>query len=124
MNGQTPLHLAVQNDDWSMTMGLLMAGGDVTLSDAGSMTPSPGSGSLRLLVTPRRTCLFPKWRRCVEAGEIRVTVTCPTTGFDAADGNELGGSFVTPACYAHMTHMLISLATALQALAPALAITP
>lgn len=39
MSGQAPLHLAVQNDDLSMTMGLLMAGADVTLSDAGSMTP-------------------------------------------------------------------------------------
>lgn len=31
-------------------------------------------------------------------------------GFDAADGDELGGCFVTPACYAHMTYMLMSLA--------------
>ncbi|KAG8526199.1 uncharacterized protein KY384_000192 [Bacidia gigantensis] len=31
-------------------------------------------------------------------------------GFDAADGDQLGGCFVTPACYAHMTHMLKSLA--------------
>lgn len=31
-------------------------------------------------------------------------------GFDAAAGDELGGCFVTPACYAHMTHMLMSLA--------------
>ncbi|MDI1489240.1 MAG: Histone deacetylase hda1 [Ramalina farinacea] len=31
-------------------------------------------------------------------------------GFDAAEGDQLGGCFVTPACYAHMTHMLKSLA--------------
>ena len=31
-------------------------------------------------------------------------------GFDAADGDQLGGCFVSPACYAHMTHMLKSLA--------------
>ena len=31
-------------------------------------------------------------------------------GFDAAEGDQLGGCFVTPACYAHMTHMLMSLA--------------
>lgn len=33
-----------------------------------------------------------------------------SAGFDAAKGDELGGCFVTPACYAHMTHMLMSLA--------------
>lgn len=33
-----------------------------------------------------------------------------SAGFDAADGDELGLCFVTPACYAHMTHMLMSLA--------------
>jgi histone deacetylase 6 len=33
-----------------------------------------------------------------------------SAGFDAADGDELGACFVTPACYAHMTHMLMSLA--------------
>ncbi|KIX04393.1 uncharacterized protein Z518_05261 [Rhinocladiella mackenziei CBS 650.93] len=32
------------------------------------------------------------------------------SGFDAAAGDELGGCFVTPPCYAHMTHMLMSLA--------------
>lgn len=32
------------------------------------------------------------------------------SGFDAADGDVLGGCHVTPACYAHMTHMLMSLA--------------
>ena len=31
-------------------------------------------------------------------------------GFDAAAGDELGGCFVSPACYAHMTHMLMALA--------------
>lgn len=31
-------------------------------------------------------------------------------GFDAAAGDQLGLCFVTPACYAHMTHMLMSLA--------------
>ncbi|MCJ1354248.1 MAG: Histone deacetylase hda1 [Icmadophila ericetorum] len=31
-------------------------------------------------------------------------------GFDAAAGDQLGGCFVSPACYAHMTHMLMSLA--------------
>ncbi|ETS79135.1 hypothetical protein PFICI_08988 [Pestalotiopsis fici W106-1] len=33
-----------------------------------------------------------------------------SAGFDAAKGDELGGCFVTPGCYAHMTHMLMSLA--------------
>lgn len=33
-----------------------------------------------------------------------------SAGFDAAVGDDLGGCFVTPACYAHMTHMLMSLA--------------
>lgn len=33
-----------------------------------------------------------------------------SAGFDAAHGDELGGCFVTPECYAHMTHMLMSLA--------------
>ncbi|KAH7025471.1 histone deacetylase [Macrophomina phaseolina] len=31
-------------------------------------------------------------------------------GFDAAAGDRLGKCFVTPPCYAHMTHMLMSLA--------------
>ena len=31
-------------------------------------------------------------------------------GFDAARGDQLGGCFVTPECYAHMTHMLMSVA--------------
>ena len=33
-----------------------------------------------------------------------------SAGFDAAEGDELGQCFVTPAGYAHMTHMLMSLA--------------
>jgi hypothetical protein len=33
-----------------------------------------------------------------------------SAGFDAAVGDDLGGCFVTPACYAHMTHMLMNLA--------------
>ncbi|KAH8820591.1 histone deacetylase [Xylogone sp. PMI_703] len=33
-----------------------------------------------------------------------------SAGFDAAAGDELGGCFVTPACYSHMTHMMMSLA--------------
>jgi len=33
-----------------------------------------------------------------------------SAGFDAAAGDELGGCFVSPKCYAHMTHMLMSLA--------------
>lgn len=31
-------------------------------------------------------------------------------GFDAAAGDDLGGCYVSPACYSHMTHMLMSLA--------------
>jgi histone deacetylase 6 len=33
-----------------------------------------------------------------------------SAGFDAAEGDVLGGCHVTPACYAHMTHMLMRLA--------------
>lgn len=33
-----------------------------------------------------------------------------SAGFDAADGDQLGRCHVTPQCYAHMTHMLMSLA--------------
>ena len=33
-----------------------------------------------------------------------------SAGFDAADGDELGECHVTPAGYAHMTHMLATLA--------------
>ncbi|KAL9606962.1 MAG: hypothetical protein Q9167_008075, partial [Letrouitia subvulpina] len=32
-------------------------------------------------------------------------------GFDAADGDQLGQCYVTPVCYAHMTHMLMPLAS-------------
>lgn len=43
------------------------------------------------------------------AQEFNPDLTIISAGFDAADGDELGGCFVTPACYAHMTHMLMSL---------------
>ncbi|ORY18010.1 hypothetical protein BCR34DRAFT_583276 [Clohesyomyces aquaticus] len=33
-----------------------------------------------------------------------------SAGFDAAEGDMLGGCHVSPTCYAHMTHMLMSLA--------------
>lgn len=33
-----------------------------------------------------------------------------SAGFDAAEGDTLGGCHVSPACYAHMTHMLMQLA--------------
>ena len=33
-----------------------------------------------------------------------------SAGFDAAAGDELGGCWVSPGCYSHMTHMLMSLA--------------
>ncbi|KAH8716962.1 hypothetical protein GQ44DRAFT_775716 [Phaeosphaeriaceae sp. PMI808] len=33
-----------------------------------------------------------------------------SAGFDAAEGDLLGGCFVSPACYGHMTHMLMQLA--------------
>jgi histone deacetylase 6 len=39
-----------------------------------------------------------------------ITFRAVAAGFDAAAGDELGGCFVTPPCYAHMTHMLMSLA--------------
>jgi histone deacetylase 6 len=44
------------------------------------------------------------------AKEFNPDMVVISAGFDAADGDELGGCFVTPACYAHMTHMLMSLA--------------
>ncbi|KAI1433067.1 histone deacetylase [Xylaria sp. CBS 124048] len=44
------------------------------------------------------------------AQEFNPDLVIISAGFDAADGDELGGCFVTPACYAHMTHMLMSLA--------------
>ncbi len=31
-------------------------------------------------------------------------------GFDAGEGDQLGGYHVTPACYAHMTHLLMGVA--------------
>lgn len=37
-------------------------------------------------------------------------VLAVSAGFDAAAGDELGKCMVTPAGYAHMTHMLMSLA--------------
>ena len=33
-----------------------------------------------------------------------------SAGFDAADGDRLGQCYVSPACFAHMTHMLMQLA--------------
>ncbi|KAI1366365.1 histone deacetylase [Xylaria arbuscula] len=44
------------------------------------------------------------------AHEFNPDLVIISAGFDAADGDELGGCFVTPPCYAHMTHMLMSLA--------------
>lgn len=44
------------------------------------------------------------------AREFNPDLVIISAGFDAADGDELGGCFVTPGCYAHMTHMLMSLA--------------
>ncbi|KAI1388429.1 putative histone deacetylase A [Hypoxylon trugodes] len=44
------------------------------------------------------------------AQEFNPDMVIISAGFDAADGDELGGCFVTPSCYAHMTHMLMSLA--------------
>lgn len=40
----------------------------------------------------------------------QLTISTVAAGFDAARGDQLGGCFVTPECYAHMTHMLMSLA--------------
>lgn len=37
-------------------------------------------------------------------------VRAVSAGFDAADGDELGECYVSPAGYAHMTHMLAGLA--------------
>ncbi|GJC82275.1 histone deacetylase clr3 [Colletotrichum liriopes] len=44
------------------------------------------------------------------AKEFNPDLVVISAGFDAAAGDELGGCFVTPTCYAHMTHMLMSLA--------------
>ncbi|KAK3684282.1 hypothetical protein B0T22DRAFT_273278 [Podospora appendiculata] len=44
------------------------------------------------------------------ANEFDPDLVIVSAGFDAAAGDELGACFVTPPCYAHMTHMLMSLA--------------
>ncbi|KAL2160095.1 hypothetical protein VTH06DRAFT_1750 [Thermothelomyces fergusii] len=44
------------------------------------------------------------------AHEFNPDLVIISAGFDAAAGDELGACFVTPGCYAHMTHMLMSLA--------------
>lgn len=44
------------------------------------------------------------------AHEFNPDLVIISAGFDAAAGDELGACFVTPECYAHMTHMLMSLA--------------
>lgn len=40
----------------------------------------------------------------------RLLIGTVAAGFDAAIGDQLGGCSVSPACYAHMTYMLMSLA--------------
>src|SRR5579871_3677179 len=40
----------------------------------------------------------------------KTTTDSVSAGFDAAAGDPIGGCEVTPACYAHMTHMLMPLA--------------
>jgi len=42
--------------------------------------------------------------------QLNILYNTVSAGFDAADGDELGECHVTPAGYAHMTHMLCSLA--------------
>jgi histone deacetylase 6 len=44
------------------------------------------------------------------AQEFNPDLVIVAAGFDAANGDELGGCYVTPACYSQMTHMLMSLA--------------
>ncbi|KAI1006064.1 Histone deacetylase [Podosphaera aphanis] len=44
------------------------------------------------------------------AQEFNPDLVIISAGFDAAAGDDLGGCFVSPACYSHMTHMLMSLA--------------
>jgi histone deacetylase 6 len=44
------------------------------------------------------------------ANEFNPDLVIVSAGFDAAEGDVLGGCHVTPACYAHMTHMLMRLA--------------
>ncbi|KAK9464085.1 uncharacterized protein V1516DRAFT_100484 [Lipomyces oligophaga] len=45
------------------------------------------------------------------ANEFNPDLVILSSGFDAAPGDELGGCFVSPAAYGHMTHMLKSLAS-------------
>jgi histone deacetylase 6 len=44
------------------------------------------------------------------AQEFEPDLVIISAGFDAAAGDELGGCYLTPECYSHMTHMLMSLA--------------
>lgn len=44
------------------------------------------------------------------AQEFNPDLVIISAGFDAAAGDDLGGCYVTPGCYSHMTHMLMSLA--------------
>ncbi len=44
------------------------------------------------------------------AQEFNPDLVIISAGFDAAEGDQLGLCHVTPACYSHMTHMLMSLA--------------
>ncbi|KAI9792280.1 MAG: Histone deacetylase hda1 [Peltula sp. TS41687] len=44
------------------------------------------------------------------AWEFNPDLVIISAGFDAAEGDTMGGCFVTPACYAQMTHALMSLA--------------
>lgn len=44
------------------------------------------------------------------ASEFDPDLVIISAGFDAADGDNLGGCFVSPAGYSHMTHMLMQLA--------------
>ena len=44
------------------------------------------------------------------AQEFNPDLVIVSAGFDAAAGDDLGGCWVSPACYSHMTHMLMSLA--------------
>ncbi|KAI9882668.1 MAG: histone H2A.Z [Watsoniomyces obsoletus] len=44
------------------------------------------------------------------AAEFDPDLVIISAGFDAAEGDSIGGCYVTPACYAHMTHALMGLA--------------
>lgn len=44
------------------------------------------------------------------AQEFEPDLVVVSAGFDAASGDHIGGCHVTPECYSHMTHMLMSLA--------------